>query len=337
MRSSKHSGYSSLPYQVLATLFSEVWWKVSWTVTHKTQIFKAACLHFDGLDSSVLNVKHLNPFSLAALRGLKRNGDGFCIALGRISGSLFLPVHPAAQPFTILISLSRQPSVSLRSLDCLRLRGLVSNRQNTLYTKDVMLVHRHLLAEGILPSVSTSAVLQTIPVPFVKTVDSTHLSSTSHREGTPLWGCMDSIPCCGTRTKAAQALLWKAAWHAACLLRLAAWCSMANQHVLKHRLHGLGWNWPPNVPFQEKKRKGLIKRVSLLKWSGQKVSSLLCPRGPCLGRDHPDGCAKRWARLALDPRLLQPSHPLCAAQEDAHAHPFSQPQLWLWGQKMPSS
>lgn len=107
----------------------------------KTQILKAASLHFDDLDFEVLNVKHLNPFGLAKIRELKRNGDGFCIQLGRISGSLFLPVHPAAQPFTILISLSRQPSVSLRSLDCLWLRGLVSNRQNILYTKEVVLVH----------------------------------------------------------------------------------------------------------------------------------------------------------------------------------------------------
>lgn len=89
----------------------------------------------------VLNVKHLNPSGFAKLRGLKRDRDCFCIALGRISGSLFLPVHPAAQPFTILISLSRQPSVSLRSLDCLWLRGLVSNRQSILYAEDVVLVH----------------------------------------------------------------------------------------------------------------------------------------------------------------------------------------------------
>lgn len=83
------------------------------------QIFKAACLLFDDLGFQVLNVKHLNPFGFTKPRGLRRNGDGVCIALGRISGSLFLPLHPAAQPFPILISLSRQPSVSLRSLDCL--------------------------------------------------------------------------------------------------------------------------------------------------------------------------------------------------------------------------
>lgn len=41
---------------------------------------------------------------------------------------------------------------------------------------------------------------------------------------------------------AAQALPWKAAWHAVRLLCLAAWCFMANQHVLEHRQHSLEWN-----------------------------------------------------------------------------------------------
>lgn len=93
------------------------------------------------MDFEVLKVEHLNPFGLATLRGLNRNRDGFYISLGRVSGSLFLLVHPDAQPFTTLISLSRQPSVSLRSLDCLWLRGLVSKRQNILYTEEVVLVH----------------------------------------------------------------------------------------------------------------------------------------------------------------------------------------------------
>lgn len=71
-------------------------------------------------------------------------------------------------------------------------------------------------------------------------------------------GCGNSAPWHRIWADAAQASPWKAAWHALCLLRLAAQCFMANQHVLEHRQHSLEWNWPPNVPFW-KKSKGQIK------------------------------------------------------------------------------
>lgn len=175
------------------------------------------------------------------------------------------------------------------------------------------------------------------PALFIKAVDSTDWSFTSHRVWTLLWRCMDSIPCCGTRMEAAQALPWKAAWHAACLLCLAAWCSMANQHVLEHRLCGLGWNWPPNVPFQEKK-KGvwLSGSHSQSGWAGRFLCSYLQEALLFAGIIQMV-LQKWWARLSLDPRPLQPTHPLWAAQGDVNACPSSQPQLWLWGQKMPSS
>lgn len=74
----------------------------------------------------------------------------------------------------------------------------------------------------------------------------------------PVLGCGNSAHQCGIGADVAQASPQKAAWHAVCLLRLAARCFVANQHVLEHRQHSLEWNWPPNVPFW-KKSEGQIK------------------------------------------------------------------------------